>query len=491
MPTMTAASAVPRAATATDRPVASDELDDLDADLRRAAELQGFEGKVGQTLVLASGGKGPIEVLVGMGPRADLSPAKLRKSAAAFARAVSKHATIATNLAAELPEDRAEAVSAVVEGIRLATYRYTPFKSDGGRKKGAKGKAGATGSSKPALERVAVVAKGRGVKAEVERAAAVVDAVELARDLGNEPGGSLTPSAFAARAEEVGAASGLKVTVWDERKIGREKLGGLQAVNQGSVNPPRFVRLRYTPAKKSKATVALVGKGITFDSGGLSLKTASGMSTMKIDMSGGGAVLAAMTACSAANVPVTVDGYIPLTDNMTGGDAQRPGDVFTARNGKTVEVLNTDAEGRLVLADALSLAAEDKPDAIIDIATLTGSASAALGMSYAALMATDDELAARIEDAAARTDEKVWRLPLPEEYRSQLDSTVADLKNIGAGPYGGALIAGLFLKEFVGSGPWAHIDLGMSAMTDADKGINPKGATGFGVRLFVDLLANW
>ena len=491
MPTMTAASAVPRAATATDRPVASDELDDLPADLARAAELQGFDGKVGQTLVLASGGTGPIDVLVGIGPRADLSTGSLRKAAAAFARAVAKHNTVATNLAAELPDERAEAIAAVVEGVRLASYRYTPFKSDPAKKRGKKAKSNGGRPSKPALERVALVVKGRGVKAEVERASAVAEAVELARDLGNEPGGSLTPAAFATRAQEVGAAAGLKVTVWDERKIGREKLGGLQAVNQGSVNPPRFVHLRYTPTKKSKGTIALVGKGITFDSGGLSLKTASGMSTMKIDMSGGGAVLAAMTACGAAEVPVTVNGYIPLTDNMTGGDAQRPGDVFTARNGKTVEVLNTDAEGRLVLADALSLAAEDEPDAIIDIATLTGSASAALGMSYAALMATDDDLAGRIEDASARTGEKVWRLPLPEEYRPQLDSTVADLKNIGAGPYGGALIAGLFLKEFVGSGPWAHIDLGMSAMTDSDKGINPKGATGFGVRLFIDLLANW
>jgi len=479
MPTMTAASSVPRAATAVDRPVASDEVDSLPDDLQRAAELQGFDGKVGQTLVLATGGKGPIEVLVGVGPRADLSPTSLRKAAAALARSVSSHRVIATNLAAEY-DDRSAAIAAVVEGIRLASYRYTPFKTAKKKK-----------DAKPTLERVSLVVKGRGVKAEVERASAVVEAVELARDLGNEPGGSLTPDAFAAKAKEVGAAAGLKVTVWDERKIAREKLGGVQAVNQGSTNPPRFVRLSYTPAKRSKTTVALVGKGITFDSGGLSLKTATGMSTMKIDMSGGGAVLAAMSACASAAVPVAVDGYIPLTDNMTGGDAQRPGDVFTARNGKTVEVLNTDAEGRLVLADALSLAAEDKPDAIIDIATLTGSASAALGMSYAALMATDDDLAGRIEDASNRTGENVWRLPLPEEYRKQLDSTVADLKNIGSGPYGGALVAGLFLREFAGKRPWAHIDLGMSAMTDSDSGINPKGATGFGVRLLVDVLANW
>ena len=478
MPTVNAVSSVPRAATAVDRPVASDELDALPADAKRAAELQGFEGKIGQTLLITTPGKGPIEVLIGIGPRDKVNPDALRTAAAGLARAVSKHQAIATNLAAELPEeDRSAAIAAVVEGIGLASYSYVNFKSGS--------------PSKNKIERASLVVKGRGVKAEVDRAAAVVEAVALARDLSNEPGGSLTPEVFAAKAKEVGAKVGLKVTVWDERKIAREKLGGLQAVNQGSTHPARFVKLAYTPAKKAKGRVALVGKGITFDSGGLSLKTAAGMATMKIDMSGGAAVLAAMSALSSSEVPVAVDGYIPLTDNMTGGDAQRPGDVFTARNGKTVEVLNTDAEGRLVLADALSLAAEDKPDAIIDIATLTGSASAALGTAYAALMATDDDLADRLASASDRTGEKVWRLPLPDEYRPQLDSTVADMKNIGSGPFGGALVAGLFLREFAGSGPWAHIDLGMSAMSDSERGVIVKGATGFGVRLLVDTLANW
>ncbi len=477
MPTVTAATSVPRAATAVDRPVAADELGELDAPLRAVAERQGFEGKAGQTLLVAGDGD-RVEVLVGIGPRGDVGPAALRKAAAAYARAVAKHKGIATNLAAEAPEDeRAAAVAAVVEGATLASYRYRTYKSS---------------DAKVKLDRISVVLKGRGVKRDVERAAAVADAVALARDLSNEPGGSLTPESFAERAKEIGAETDhLKVTVWDERKIARERLGGLMAVNQGSVHPARFVKLEYRPAKRATRRVALVGKGITFDSGGLSLKTATGMATMKVDMSGGGAVLAAMSVLGAVEVPVAVDGYIPLTDNMTGGDAQRPGDVFTARNGKTVEVLNTDAEGRLVLADALSLAAEDAPDAIIDIATLTGSASAALGTAYAAVMATEDGLADALAEASTRTGESVWRLPLPEEYRSQLDSTVADLKNIGSGPYGGALIAGLFLKEFVGDVPWAHIDLGMAAMSDAERGLVTKGATGFGVRLLVDVLANW
>ncbi|MEM8922576.1 MAG: leucyl aminopeptidase [Actinomycetota bacterium] len=477
MPMFTAASTLPRSVTAVDRPVASDELDQLPTELAAAAGHQGFEGRVGQTMLLAPNGAGPTEVLVGIGPRDDVSAHGLRLAAAAVARTVSKHTKVATMLGAELGEDdRDEAIAAAVTGFQLATYRFLQYKA----------------KPSSAIERVSVVVKGRGTKAAVERAVAITDAVRFARDLSNEPGGSLTASAFADRAKAVGADTGLKVTVWDERRIAREKLGGVIAVNQGSEEPPRFVKIEYRPTGRATGRVALVGKGITFDSGGLSLKTATGMATMKVDMSGGGAVLAAMSALGAAGVKVAVDGYIPLTDNMTGGSAQRPGDVFTARNGKTVEVLNTDAEGRLVLADALSLATESAPDAIIDIATLTGSASAALGMSIAALMATDDELAERLEDASARSGEKVWRLPLPEEYRPQLDSAVADLKNIGAGPYGGALVAGLFLKEFVGSDvPWAHIDLGMAAMTDAEKGLNVKGATGFGVRLLVDLLSNW
>lgn len=475
MPTVSASASVPRAATAVDLPIASDELDQLPKGKAAIVARSGFEGRVGQTLVLNSDNGDRTEVLVGIGPRDEVSPGTLRTAAAAYIRQVGRHEKVATMLAGELADpDRADAVAAVVEGVRLATYRYKTVKS----------------SASVALDRVSVVGVGRGGKALVDRASAVAEAVALARDLTNEPGGSLTPEAFCEKAKEVAAATGLKATVWDERRIKREKLGGLLAVNQGSTYAPRFLRLDYAPPR-SKGTVALVGKGITFDSGGLSLKTAAGMMTMKVDMAGGAAVLAAMSALSTMGVDVAVSGYVPLTDNMTGGSAQRPGDVFTARNGKTVEVLNTDAEGRLVLADALSLASEAKPDAIIDIATLTGSASAALGMNYAALMATDDDLADALDIASGRTGENIWRLPLPEEYRPQLDSTVADLKNIGSGPYGGALVAGLFLKEFVDEVPWAHIDLGMAAMTDADKGINVKGATGFGVRLLVDVLANW
>jgi leucyl aminopeptidase len=338
---------------------------------------------------------------------------------------------------------------------------------------------------------VTLVGQGSGLEEALARAQAVTDAVALARDLGNEPGGSLTAVALAERAAEVARAAGLEVEVWDEERISSERLGGLLAVNRGSRQPPRYLRLHYRPTGTPVATVTLVGKGITFDSGGLSLKTGQGMMSMKIDMAGAAAVLAAMTALAKLEARVEVRGEIPLTDNMTGGDAQRPGDVFRARNGKTVEVLNTDAEGRLVLADALSLAAEDEPDAIIDVATLTGACSVALGGDYAGLMGTDDDVLRRLETASARTGEPLWRLPLPDRYRKQLDSTVADLKNISAGAYGGALVAGLFLREFTGDRPWAHIDLGMSAMAEADDGVVVRGASGIGVRLLVDALRNW
>lgn len=313
----------------------------------------------------------------------------------------------------------------------------------------------------------------------------------MVRDLVNEPGGTMLPVAFAAKAKEIAAASGLKATIWDEKRIAKEKMGGILAVNQGSTHPPRFLMLSYTPKTKPTANLALVGKGITFDSGGLSLKTGAGMMTMKVDMAGGAAVVGAMSLLGAYGCTAAVTAYVPLTDNMVNGDAFRPGDVFRARNGKTVEVLNTDAEGRLVLADALSYAAEAEPDAIIDIATLTGAVSAALGAGYAGIMGTDDAVCEQLAAASAKTGEKTWRLPLPPEYRPQLDSIVADIKNIGAGPYGGALTAGLFLKEFVGDVPWAHIDLGMSAMTEADDGVITKGATGFGVRLLAETVTNW
>jgi leucyl aminopeptidase len=286
-----------------------------------------------------------------------------------------------------------------------------------------------------------------------------------------------------ARAAKVG------VRVVDAGAARAGGLGGLMGVAAGSAEPPCLVELLYEPADRHRTTptIAFVGKGITFDSGGLSLKTAAGMTSMKTDMSGAAAVIASMCAIASLGAPVRVLGLCPLTENMPGGTAIKPGDVLRIRNGKTVEVLNTDAEGRLVLADALSLAVEAGVDAIVDLATLTGAVSTALGRSVAGVMGSDMGWTDEVRLAAARAGEAVWPLPLPEDYRHDIDSDVADLRNTGGSNPAGTLIAGLFLQEFTGGLPWAHLDIAGTARSDSDDGYVSRGGTGFGVRTLVEL----
>ena len=316
------------------------------------------------------------------------------------------------------------------------------------------------------------------------------DAVSLARDLVNTPAADKTPTRFAEMAREIGEPAGLSVEIFDEQKIREMGLGGLLSVAKGSAQPPRLVRLEYAP-RDPLTTVALVGKGITFDSGGLSLKSRESMFTMKDDCGGAAAVLAAMSVLRVHDVRVRTVGIFPLTENMPGGNAVKPGDVFTARNGKTVEVLNTDAEGRLVLSDALSLAAEESPDAIVDVATLTAPIVVALGKRLAGLMGNDARLVDAVERAAAVAGEPLWHLPLPAAYRKLLETDVADLKNIGPIGEGGALVAGLVLAEFVGTVPWAHLDIAGVGWSDEVRGYVSKGGTGFGVRTLIELLERY
>ena len=324
------------------------------------------------------------------------------------------------------------------------------------------------------------------------KATAVVEGVVLARDLVNEPGGSLTPQVFARKVTRMAKEKGLTAKVMDEAAIKKAGFGGLLGVNRGSDHPPRFVELTYRPKGKAKATLALVGKGITFDSGGLSIKPWQGMSEMKTDMGGAAAVIGAMSALSSLAPKIRVKGYLPMTDNMLGGDATRPGDVLKIRNGKTIEVINTDAEGRLILADALSLASEANPDAIVDLATLTGACVVALGSDIAGLMGKNDAFLNQVEKAAKDAGEKVWQLPLPDEYKDLYKSPIADMKNISAGGYGGALTAGLILSEFVPEGiPWAHLDIAGPARADKDNAENVEGGTGFGVRTLIKLIQSF
>jgi leucyl aminopeptidase len=436
---------------------------------RRELEVLGFTGKLGTTAVT------PGYVYVGVGDRGTVSPAALRTAAAAMARAAAKVPVLVTSLADVEGVERRTAAQAVAEGVVLGAYRYVRLKRD---------------STPPALERVLLLGPSSAasrMQAGAERGAAIAAAVNLGRDLANTPPGLLTARDLAESALSVGRDAGLTVEVLDEAAISDLRLGGLLGVNQGSTEPPRLVKLTYVP-RHPVATVALVGKGITYDSGGISLKPSNAMhAAMKMDMTGAAVVLAAMSALRVTKPNVKVVGYLCCTDNMPSGSALKLGDVLTIRNGTTVEIHNTDAEGRLVLADGLCLAVEDGADAIVDVATLTGACMSALGLEIAGLMGNNESWIEQIRAAAGRADEPVWPLPLPARYRPHLDSDVADLKNIGT-EYGGALAAGLFLQEFTGGVPWVHLDIAGPMKSDRDDGWRVKGASAFGVRTLLELL---
>ncbi|MGI9079359.1 MAG: leucyl aminopeptidase [Acidimicrobiales bacterium] len=446
------------------------------------AELDGhwlserhFEAKPGETLALPAD-DGTTVIAVGMGARDDVTAETLRKGAAALVRAAWHAPAVATTLVAAAPElDAAAAVQAVVEGAALAAYRFTRYKGD---------------PHPCLLETFTVVAEGRAAGSGLQRGNRVAAAVTMARDLVNEPAGAMTPTRLADVAAEAAAGGRLELTVWDEVDIASENLGGLEGVARGSDEPARLIQLTWEPPNP-RARIALVGKGITFDSGGLSIKSAEGMETMKTDMSGAAAVLATMAALPDLAPDVAVLAIVPATENMPGGRATKPGDVLKARNGKTIEVLNTDAEGRLVLADGLSLAVEAGVDAIVDLATLTGACMVALGPKIAGLMGNHDGWVDQVRTAADRAGEKVWPLPLPQEYRRSIDSEIADVKNIGSDRYGGALTAGLFLREFVGDVPWAHLDIAGPARSGDDDGYVRKGGTGWGVRTLLELVCSF
>jgi leucyl aminopeptidase len=440
---------------------------------------RGFEGKVCETMVVPGDGQAAV-VAVGMGEPEKVDAETLRRAAAAFVKAAWKDRSAVVGLLAAAPPHipPGAAAQAVAEGAALAGYRFTRYKAD---------------PKACRLESIAVLGpNGMGpavdIQTGLDRGARIAGAVTFARDLINEPAADLTPQRLADVAAEVAEREGgLSLTVLDEAAIVAERLGGLLGVAAGSTQPPRLIELVYEPPE-ARATVALVGKGITFDSGGLSIKPADGMETMKTDMSGAAAVLAAMSTFPALAPDVKVIGIIPATENMPGGSATKPGDVLRIRNGKTVEVLNTDAEGRLVLADGLSLAVEAGVDAILDLATLTGACKIALGTRVAGLMGNHDGWLNQVRAAADRAGEPVWPLPLPDDYRKLIDSDVADIKNISGGRWGGALTAGIFLKEFVGSVPWAHLDIAGPARSEDDENYLTKGGTGFGVRTIVETI---
>ncbi len=426
-----------------------------------------FTGKPGQLASVPGGERIDYDQVVFAGVGAEVDAETVRRVAGTAGRALTRHRIVATTLHQIGIDDAAELVTV---GFLLGQYHFDKYRSD---------------PPPVRTEQLVLVGAGEGAGERIEHGRVVAGAVALARDLINEPAGAKPPATLAARIVEIGKEAGFSVSVYDETECAAERFGGLLGVAAGADNPPRMVVMRHRP-EGATSSLALVGKGIVFDSGGLSIKTAKGMETMKTDMSGAAAVVGAMQAIAQLGLAVDVTAVAPLTENMTGGSAQRPGDVLRIRNGKTIEVLNTDAEGRLVLADGLSLAAEDDPDLIVDIATLTGACRVGLGSKVGGLLANDDDAAATVEAAAREAGEKVWRLPLEPEYRKEIDSTVADMKNIG-GSYGGAITAALLLAEFVGDIPWVHLDIAGPARADAAADYTSEGGTGFGVRTLVAL----
>jgi leucyl aminopeptidase len=411
-------------------------------------------------------------VAVGVGAAADEAET-LRRAAGAAARTLSG----VSKAVFAFPTYDSRDVAAVAEGVALGAYRFDRYKR--------------RTAADAALKAAMIITRSprdKAAKAALTRASIVTDAVNLTRDWVNTPPDDLSPAAFADNVRAAVEQAGVDVEILDERALKRRKFGGILGVGQGSANPPRLVRLAYRPAKP-RLHVAFVGKGITFDSGGLSIKTADGMVTMKSDMAGAAAVITATMVAAHLKLPVRVTTYAPMAENMPSGTAQRPSDVLTMYGGKTVEVLNTDAEGCLVMADALVRAGEDSPDVLIDVATLTGACVVALGTRVAGLMSNDEELQETVHAVATDAGEHVWPLPLPEELREKLDSSVADISNVGE-RYGAALSAAIFLKDFVPDGVrWAHLDIAGPAFNDGDPyGYAPKGGTGFAVRTLVRLL---
>jgi leucyl aminopeptidase len=453
----------------------------LKGQLKQRMQKSNFAGADGATLLHPTAGMLPAAhiLLVGLGQEKDSDNHSWRKALARARREAVAIGAQDISLFFSPSGQFEERAGAAVEGALLSSYRFTKYRSD----------------AKPAVDIKTFTLFKPGLRrgAALDRAIAsaqhAAEGVFLARDLVNEPPSVATASFLAEQAERTCRGRGLSVEVWGKRKIAAMKLAGLLAVNRGSQEEPRFIVMRYKPAGKARKRIALIGKGITFDSGGLSLKPSKSMETMKLDMAGGAAIIATMSRLPHLAPDIDVTGYVPTTDNLPGANAQKPGDVIRYLNGKTVEVLNTDAEGRLILADALALAARQKPDYMINLATLTGACMVALGNGIGGLFSNNQELADRLLDCASDTGEKLWRLPLEKEYREMIKSSVADMKNIG-GAHAGAITAALILQEFVADVPWAHLDIAGPAFSESDQPICPKGGTGFGVRTLLKFISS-
>ncbi len=423
-------------------------------------------------------------IFVGLGSDRELDAEGLRQAGGralnALGRAKAKRAAV---LVPSLRRVGADAVGqALAEGLILGAYRFDKYKT--------------IDEPHPELESCELIPADERQSTPIRRGArlgeVVATSTNLARDLSNEPGSVHTPAWMADQARKLARETDLRVRVLAEAELKKEKMGAILAVGRGSAHPPRLIVLEHGPRRAStrRPTIALVGKGITFDSGGISIKPAASMNEMKHDMSGGAAVLGAMRAIALLKLPLRVVGIVAAAQNMPDGEAYLPGDIVTSASGKTIEVLNTDAEGRVVLADALHYASRYEPNAVVDLATLTGACVVALGSACCGLMGNDDKLVAKVRAAGERSHERAWPLPLWEEHRKQVKGVVGDIKNT-AGREAGSSTAGAFLSHFVEDTPWVHLDIAGTAWTNKDEPYCVKGATGFGVRLLVELLQTW
>jgi leucyl aminopeptidase len=475
MPTVTLSTAKPTTARA-DALIIGIRNDEDKAEFAASLDVIGFTGEKGQVVTFLADGAAKAALVVAVALPEEPTAEDLRRAAARGVRA----AKTSSSVAVALHPASVDEVEAIAEGIALGSYRFDAYKS---KKKGK--------DNKPTELKTATIlspfARQTTATKAVERAATVSAAVNIARDWVNTPPGDLRPGAFADKITSH-AGTDVKVTVWDEKRLAKERCGGILGVGQGSTSPPRLVTLSYEPTN-AVAHLALVGKGITFDSGGLSIKSGPGMSTMKIDMGGAAAIVAATVAIARLGLPVRITAYACLAENMPSGSAMRPGDVLTMRNGRTVEVLNTDAEGRLVLADGLVLATEAKPDHIVDVATLTGACVVALGERTSGILGNDDAFGETVLAASKSAGESMWPLPIAEEMKALVNSSsVADLRQHNPKPYGGTLFAAAFLREFVQDVPWAHLDIAGPSFNDgAAYDYTPVGGTGIGVRTLVRL----
>ena len=446
---------------------------ELGRGLTNALAANLLKGKAGEVKIVV-GKKGALAFVFGLGKKGQLNPETLRKAGGGVAKACV--ANKVKSVCFILPVDGKEAYmsQAVTEGLILGSYQFNEFRT--------------TDEDPFEMETATVVG---GNQKAVKKGVAIANGVCLARDLDNRPGNVATPTHLAENAQAIGKSGGMKVTVFEREKFTKMGMGALAGVASGTKIPPKFILMEYWGAKKSAKPVVLVGKGLTFDSGGISIKPANRMDEMKYDMCGSGVVLGVMKAIAALSPKINIVGIIPSTENMSGDKAYRPGDILKAYNGKTIEILNTDAEGRLILADGLSYASKHyDPKYILDFATLTGAVVVALGHVASGIMGTDAELIKNIKASSVKTGEKVWEFPLWDEYLEQVKSKIADVKNLGASGQAGSIAGGAFLKAFVGDDiPWCHFDIAGTAWGDKNLPYLNKGkATGEVIRLVVDLI---